>query len=1151
MKSTLSRRLSLFILFLLLTFCCAAQDKLYVVDGQELGYVDMLTYTYKKVVGLPTTFLDLAITPDGKFYGLGYGSIYEINPVTGDCRYVTVKQSFSGNALVSDRNGDLFVASSGILYKIEMKTGNVWPIDGLAYESGGDLCFSNGKLYLATAGNGLLEVTLSADRKRIVSKRYVGRLNVAGAVFSIGTNKYGICYLISTNGELALIDLEDATTYIISNPVKGRMGSVYGIGMVGEGENDKEIEICGNGIDDDHNGLTDNEDMACRLRRGTCSSASKEIFREDFGTGVGFGNPLPGLGSGAYQFSNTAPLKEGHYTIVNNARLAAGSTQWKQMRDQSGKPDGRMMVINGSYFPGEVYRKKIDNLCGGMQYALSASACSVISPDMSCGANTTPIPSRIRFRIEDENGNILGQLSERYIPVDPNPAGKWKEYGLIFTLPENVRTIQIVLLNDAPGGCGNDLAIDNIVLSTCMPVLPVKVNNINNKTTACVGAAVSFKADLSMVSMKDPHFLWQRYNAAAASWVDIPNSNTSNFVLKNFALTDVGRFRVLVKDNTTGACVNEAVSVVAEVGVKEPPVVTGTTAIKLCEGEPLKMKASTAVAPAEVTWTGPDGSSYAGLNALITNDVAAKHAGGYQLTAKFADGCIASLKTEVTLKEGSSFDFTLADATCAGEPVKMKASSTAKIDKYLWSTDNSTIVNNNTAAPEITWNTPGVHTVKLSASGYCVSKAPVSHDITIPARTPFDFTVSNAWVCVGSPALAKITNAGGIDNYQWNADNGTIINGNTASPQITWNTAGAHAITLKATGYCLSKEPVSHDIPVSDKSPFDFTLPVTRVCEGSPVQIRAGSAVKIDQYQWTTDNSTIINENTATPDITWKVPGKHTIVLKASGYCVSEQPVSHEIAVLESTKSGEISFERDVCQGAPLKITVNNYSAGAFLWDIAGEPDIQGTAGSVVVAWHKTGIFPVKYSIEGVCGRVDAEASQPVIVRRLPVVDLGQDTIVCRGVKLLLNPVYSGDVNTISWQDGPFLSERRLLTNEPGKYKVKVRNQWGCESRDQIQLQEKLCGCDIYLPTVFTPNGDGKNDMFKPVVYCVPKRFRFQVYNRWGQLVFSTTNAAEGWNGMVRSGSHAEIGNYAWIIEYESFEFPDVIKKTGVVTLVL
>ncbi len=1067
MKALPLRCLSLLALLLLFFDPCFSQDKLYVVNGYELGYVNMANYSYNKVATLPETFTDLAITPDGKFYAVYGGSLYEINPATGGSTPVIVSPSFGiGNSLVSDRNGDLFVAGNGtMLYKIDLKTLTTSFIGNMIDYPGGDLCFSDGKLYMVTSSNSLIEITLSAGRNSIVAQRAVGRLNVRGSVYSIGTNQYGICYLISTAKELALIDLEDATTYVISNSIQGNMRDVWGIAMEGEGSNDKDIEICGNGIDDDHNGRTDGEDMACRLKRGTCDSDSREIFREDFGTGTGFGAPLPGLGNGAYQFSAIAPLQDGYYTIVNNPAL--GHPTWKQMTDHSGRPGGRMMVINGSFQPGEFYRKKITGLCGGLQYALSVSACSVVSPLISCGVNTTPVPSRIRFRIEDENGNILGQLSERYIPADPDPKGKWKEYGMIFTLPDNMQNIQIVLLNDAPGGCGNDLSVDDIQLSTCKPVLPVTINGNNSPASACLGAQIYFSADRTGIALKNPVFSWQKLNETDGHWEDIPNAHGEVFILSNFTAANAGQYRVQLKENGAGPCIKEAVSAAAVLRLKDPPVITTTGDLKVCNGEPLKMQASTAVTPEAAIWKGPDGASYDGLNAQITNGAATRHAGDYLLTAKFSDGCTATAQTTVTIQERSTFDFTVPDAA----------------------------------------------------------------------------------VCVGLPVKVQASGATIIDAYQWTAANGTIVNNNTAAPEITFTTSGRQTISLKATGYCLSKDPVSHEMAVMDKNTIDFALPET-VCMGVPVPIKAGNSIAADTYTWTADNSTITGAATASPEIIWNQTGIQTVTLKTTGYCIATVPVSHTTNVLAATDPGVISFKDNVCPGEPLDIEIKNYTGNGIQWQIAGQPDIQGTQHKLAVTWSRSGTYPVKYTIDGACGIIEVIAPKPVLVRALPTVSLGRDTLICRGLQLMLQPRYSSDAIAFSWQDGPFTSTAGLPVSTSGNYKVTVKNEWGCKASDDINISEKYCGCDVYLPTAFSPNGDGKNDIFRPVVYCVPKRFAFRIYNRWGQLIFSTTNPREGWNGVLPGRGMAEIGSYLWTIEYESFEFPDVIRKTGTVTII-
>ena len=77
-----------------------------------------------------------------------------------------------------------------------------------------------------------------------------------------------------------------------------------------------------------------------------------------------------------------------------------------------------------------------------------------------CGGNS--VPSNVRFRIEDMMGNILEETVTGDIPNGPDP--DWQEFFIYFNTGAN-SNIQLVLINNAPGGCGNDLAIDDITLS--------------------------------------------------------------------------------------------------------------------------------------------------------------------------------------------------------------------------------------------------------------------------------------------------------------------------------------------------------------------------------------------------------------------------------------------------------------------------------------------------------------------------------------------------------------------------------------------------------------------------------------------------------------------------------------------------------------
>ena len=91
-------------------------------------------------------------------------------------------------------------------------------------------------------------------------------------------------------------------------------------------------------------------------------------------------------------------------------------------------------------------------------------------------------------------------------------------------------------------------------------------------------------------------------------------------------------------------------------------------------------------------------------------------------------------------------------------------------------------------------------------------------------------------------------------------------------------------------------------------------------------------------------------------------------------------------------------------------------------------------------------------------------------------------------------------------------------------------------------------GPDIYVPTGFTPNGDGKNDKFTPFPVGIKSYKYFRVFNRWGQLIFSTTKLHDGWDGKL-GGREQPSGAYVWMIEGVTKD-DRVITKKGTVTLI-
>jgi gliding motility-associated-like protein len=92
-----------------------------------------------------------------------------------------------------------------------------------------------------------------------------------------------------------------------------------------------------------------------------------------------------------------------------------------------------------------------------------------------------------------------------------------------------------------------------------------------------------------------------------------------------------------------------------------------------------------------------------------------------------------------------------------------------------------------------------------------------------------------------------------------------------------------------------------------------------------------------------------------------------------------------------------------------------------------------------------------------------------------------------------------------------------------------VKDVLGCKGYDTVTIKV-IKGSDIYVPSAFTPNGDGKNDMLKPLGNAINQLDFFRVYNRYGELIFETHNLSKGWDGTYK-GKKQNTNNYMWVLK--------------------
>lgn len=157
--------------------------------------------------------------------------------------------------------------------------------------------------------------------------------------------------------------------------------------------------------------------------------------------------------------------------------------------------------------------------------------------------------------------------------------------------------------------------------------------------------------------------------------------------------------------------------------------------------------------------------------------------------------------------------------------------------------------------------------------------------------------------------------------------------------------------------------------------------------------------------------------------------------------------------------------------------------------------------------------------------------------------DLGQDTCLTgqSSITLKATPGFSN----YNWHAITTTIPEREITS-PGLYQVTVSNSCG-SSTDSIHVYDQ-CAFPVYMPSGFTPNGDGLNDVFRVPVTNKNHLVRLQIFNRWGQLIFSTSDPASGWDGTVK-GKPADTGTYVYYLQMKSLTGNPVNYK-GAVTLI-
>ena len=466
------------------------------------------------------------------------------------------------------------------------------------------------------------------------------------------------------------------------------------------------------------------------------------------------------------------------------------------------------------------------------------------------------------------------------------------------------------------------------------------------------------------------------------------------------------------------------------------------------------------------------GASYAWSTGASTATIAVTTSGIYSVAAA-VDGCPVTDAVEVTFNAIPSVDLGADQSICPGASAFFDATTPGAT--YLWH-DGST-------QPTYTSSNPGAVSVTVTVAGCSGSDGAAIIDLPAPlADLGPDLTI-----CSGDVVTLDVTQTGAT--YLW-------TDGLTTGSR-TVGTAGTYSVTVDLNG-CTASDAIT--ITVTDLSAIDLGDDV-RLCPGTSVTLTASAP----------GATTTWSTGATTPSITVSTAGNYSATVQ-NGNCVVTDAVNVSIVPLVQPELGP---DRTACDGDTIILSVNP-GAAQVLWNTgAVTPELEVT---------NDGQYSVTLTLEG-CTATDAVRF--TFLTTEPEVDLGPDRILCPGETVLLDGRILGDY---SWSNGS--ENDRITVTQPGTYSVSVTTPCGV-AMDTVLIAEGDCGPLVHVPNTFTPNNDGFNDVFLVVIDGPVLNYSLDIFNRWGERIFTSTTPGEAWDGSSE-GTAAQDGVYVYKLRWRA-----------------
>jgi len=494
----------------------------------------------------------------------------------------------------------------------------------------------------------------------------------------------------------------------------------------------------------------------------------------------------------------------------------------------------------------------------------------------------------------------------------------------------------------------------------------------------------------------------------------------------------------------------------------------------------------------------------------------------YTLRTTWGAHCIATATVPVIVKALAIPNAGPDAFVCAGGQSTTQLNASGG-NTYSW-TPVTGLSNPNIANPIAAPTVPTYYVVAVGVNG--CSKLKTDTVFVNVGTLPVISTLNDTLICNIDTLQLTTTGTG---SFVW-SPNYMISSTTVASPLVSPDVPTWYHVRLTDAIGCFSDDSVFVD--VKDKVTLNAG-PDTTICRTDGFKLpTTGDAL---HYIWTPN--TYLSYDTLMRPFTRPLSSITYHVIGNIGKCQSDDYISIKVVPYPATNAGP---DQIVCPGFPVQL---NASGGShYFWTPATFLTNRNISNPVAV--NPTANIQYIVTVTDTLG-CPKPVSDTVWAKVYPAVraDAGpSDTTVVEGEPLFLHA--SGGATYLwsptTWLNDPNISNPVSLPLNNIKYVVEVTSLNGCRSADSINILLYKMDPDMYVPTAFTPNGNGVNDVLRPILLGMKSLIYFKVFNRFGEMVFSTTEIGKGWDGKI-AGKGQDPGTFVW--EAEGVTYKGVVKK--------